>query len=194
MPQIPPTDPLTDDLALIRKYKATTELRYVGDLFNKYLPLVYGVCLRYFEEEPAKDAAMEVFEILADKLKQHEVYNFKSWLHVLTRNHCLMILREKKRNEGHLSQLNETQLMEKDLSVHHEKDNGIALEEDLQALEKCLETLSPEQKVSVDLFYLKEKCYREIADQTGFELKKVKSYIQNGKRNLKNCIEKQQHA
>ena len=79
--------------------------------------------------------------------------------------------------------------MENDSLAHHE--NGMSIETDLQGMEKCLETLPEEQKRSVDLFYLKEKSYREVADMTGYDMNKVKSYIQNGKRNLKICMEKQ---
>jgi RNA polymerase sigma-70 factor (ECF subfamily) len=57
-------------------------------------------------------------------------------------------------------------------------------------LEKCIETLGDEQKQCVKLFYLQEKCYKEITESTGFDMNKVKSYIQNGKRNLKICMEK----
>jgi len=177
-----------DDAALIQEYKRSGKLDVLAALYQRYMNLVYGVCLRYFDEEASKDAVMQIFEELIAKLKQHEVQNFKSWLHVLTRNYCLMRLRSMKNREGREISMD---VMENDSFQHHE--NGMSVEAHLQDMERCLETLPEEQKRSVDLFYLKEKSYREVADVTGYEMNKVKSYIQNGKRNLKICME-QQHA
>lgn len=82
----------------------------------------------------------------------------------------------------------EDTFVENSTFVHLDLDD--AKEQQLSVMEKCMESLPEEQRKSVDLFYLQEKCYKEIAEQTGYDLLKVKSYIQNGKRNLKNCIEK----
>ncbi|MET6998995.1 RNA polymerase sigma factor [Chitinophaga defluvii] len=181
----------TDDAELIREYKASGKLDFLAALYQRYMGLVYGVCLKYFDEEASKDAVMQIFEELIVKLKQYEVQNFKSWLHVLARNHCLMKLRAMKNKEGRQVSIEDRPLMESEEILHHE--NGFSLENNLQVMEKCLETLPEEQKRSVNLFYLEEKSYREVCLITGYEMNKVKSYIQNGKRNLKICIE-QQHA
>lgn len=177
-----------DDAALVQEFKRTGQLDYLAALYQRYMGLVYGVCLRYFDEDVSKDAVMQIFEELITKLRQHEVQHFKSWLHVLARNHCLMKLRAMKNREGRIISIDDQPVVENGLSEHHE--NGISLEDNLQAMEKCLETLPEEQKLSVDLFYLKEKSYREVSSITGYDMSKVKSYIQNGKRNLKICMEK----
>ena len=174
-----------DDAQLIREYKETGELSYLAALYERYMNLVYGVCLKYFDEEASKDAVMQIFEELIDKVKQHEIQSFRGWLHVLARNHCLMKIRAVK---GRVVSIDEHGFMETGENNH--PDNGFSLENNLQAMEKCLEALPEEQKRSVDLFYLKEKSYREVAELTGYEMNKVKSYIQNGKRNLKICMEK----
>ena len=175
-----------DDAVLIAQYKHTGSLEVLGVLYNRYMHLVYGVCLNYFkEEEASKDAVMQIFEELILKLKIHEVQNFKSWLHVLTRNHCLMAIRK---NAKHDTISIEDAFVENTEFVHLDIED--AKEKQLTVMEKCMDTLSEEQKISVDLFYLKEKCYKEVAEITGYEILKVKSYIQNGKRNLKICMEK----
>lgn len=175
-----------DDQALLAQYKKTGDLDVLGRLYSRYMHLVYGVCLNYLkEEEGAKDAVMQIFEELILKLKVHEVQQFKSWLHVLTRNHCLMILRRQSRNTT--VPLDENFVETTDF-VHLDPDD--LKETQLGLMEKCMQTLTEEQRVSVDLFYLQEKCYKEVAALTGYELVKVKSYIQNGKRNLKICIER----
>ena len=175
-----------DDAALIARYKQSGDLEALGILYNKYMHLVFGVCLNYLkDEEQSKDAVMQIFEELVVKLKIHEVQNFKSWLHVLSRNHCLMALRKNSKNTT--VSLEDTFVENTDF-VHLDIDD--TKETKLTVMEKCMETLPEEQRVSVDLFYLQEKCYKEVADITGHDMLKVKSYIQNGKRNLKICIEK----
>ncbi|TKC12971.1 sigma-70 family RNA polymerase sigma factor [Pedobacter polaris] len=175
-----------DDLSLIAAYQQSGNLEVLGTLYNKYMHLVFGVCFNYFkDEELSKDAVMQIFEELVVKLKVHQVQNFKSWLHVLSRNHCLMALRKAAKNP---TVAMEDNFVENGDFVHLDIED--TKETQLTIMEKCMETLPEEQRKSVDLFYLQEKCYKEVADITGYDMLKVKSYIQNGKRNLKICIEK----
>ena len=174
------------DNELIQRYKNSGDPGILGELYSRYMTLVYGVCLKYLKDrEESKDAVMQVFERLVTLLKEHDVVHFKSWLYVTSRNHCLMQLRARKgKNFEPISD----RLMEIDPAVHQE--DGPDLESDLGKLEECIGQLVEEQKRCVTLFYLQQKCYKEIVEMTGFEDKKVKSYIQNGKRNLKICMEK----
>lgn len=128
---------------------------------------------------------MQIFEDLIDKAARHDIKNFKSWLHVVTRNFCLQQLRADKK----LPTESLDEVMESGTDLYHSSDSDNQ-EEDLTALERCKEKLPKPQKTSIQLFFIEEKCYKEIADQTGYTLNEVKSYIQNGKRNLKNCLEK----
>ena len=115
----------------------------------------------------------------------HEIQHFKSWLYTTSRNHCLMALRASK---GKSTEEFREVFMENTLEVHPEGGTDTN-EEDLQKLERCIEQLRDEQKGCVELFYLKSVCYKDISRQTGLDLGKVKSHIQNGKRNLKKCME-----
>ena len=155
-------------------------------LFQRYIDLLYGVCFKYLKDsESAKDSVMQIFEELVEKLKKHEVEHFRSWLHTLAKNHCLMQLRTPK-NMKTIEFKGD--FMQTEDEVHL---NGIMQkEENFYKLEKCMQTLSAEQKITVELFYLQDKCYKEIAEATGIEWNKVRSYIQNGRRNLKICMEK----
>ncbi|MBN8576830.1 MAG: sigma-70 family RNA polymerase sigma factor [Cytophagales bacterium] len=173
------------DAVLLNLYKTTGELAHLGELFSRYKILVYGVCVKYLKDrDEAKDATMQVFEKLIQSLHQHEVENFKSWLYVTTRNHCLMQLRAKK---GKYMEEFSAERMENQLLLHPEHEPE--LENNLTKLERCIATLATEQQQCVRLFYLDERCYKEVAETTGFSLNQVKSYIQNGKRNLKLCME-----
>ncbi len=174
------------DNELLEEYRRTGDTEVLGKLYRDYMHLVYGVCLKYLKDrERSQDAVMDIFESLVTKLKKQEVENFKGWLHVVTRNHCLMILRSaawKREMEN-----KPISVMEFTLPAHHE--NGRMPDADIEALKGCIDKLKNEQKECVSLFYLEELSYREITERTRFDLKKVKSHIQNGKRNLKNCME-----
>jgi RNA polymerase sigma factor (sigma-70 family) len=178
------------DKELADLFRTTSDMDVLAVLFQRYMDLLYGVCLKYLKQpEAAKDAVMQIFEELVQKLSKHEVENFKSWLYTLARNHCLMQLRTPK-NLKTVEFKAESMQLEEDVHL-----NGVLTkEENLQKLEGCLQTLSAEQKISVELFYLQNKCYKEIADATGLDWNKVRSHIQNGRRNLKICMEKNETA
>lgn len=175
------------DKDLADRFRTTGDMEVLAVLFQRYMDLLYGVCLKYLKSpETAKDAVMQIFEELVQKLPKHEVDNFKSWLYTLAKNHCLMQLRTPK-NLKTVEFKTESMQLEEDAHL-----NGVlAKEENLQKMEQCLQTLSEEQRVTVQLFYLQNKCYKEIAEATGLEWNKVRSLIQNGRRNLKICMEKQ---
>jgi RNA polymerase sigma factor (sigma-70 family) len=180
-----PTSELPDR-ELVSLFRTSGNMDVLATLFQRYMDLLYGVCLKYLKQpEPARDAVMQIFEELVIKLPKHEVDNFKSWLYTLAKNYCLMQLRTPKNLKTTEFNPDSMQLEE---DVHL---NGIQVrEENLQKLERCLQTLSMEQKTTVELFYLQNKCYKEIAEATGIEWNKVRSFIQNGRRNLKICMEK----
>ncbi|HET9431453.1 MAG TPA: sigma-70 family RNA polymerase sigma factor [Chitinophagaceae bacterium] len=178
------------DKELTDRYRHSGDMALLGELYQRYMELVYGVCLKYFKEpESAKDSVMLIFEELVSKLRKHEVDNFRAWLHQLAKNHCLMQLRTP-RNMKMVEFRSE--FVQNEENVHL---NGVLeKEENFKALEQCLGTLSDEQQVSIRLFYLEGKCYNEIVEITGHEWNHVRSSIQNGRRNLKLCMEKGQPA
>jgi RNA polymerase sigma factor (sigma-70 family) len=176
----------SSDEVLLNNYRTSGDIAVLGRLFERYMPLVFGVCLKYLgDQDAAKDAVMGIFEELIVKLRQHEVKVFRSWLYVLSRNYCLMQLRAGRRIE----EISLDQIMES-APFLHPPGEGDNKEETMKALERCMEKLNTAQKQSIELFYLQEKCYKQIADITGRSLGDVKSYIQNGKRNLKLCMDR----
>ena len=174
------------DKELLIAFKASGDINLLSTLYQRYMDLVFGVCLKYFKDtERCKDAVMDIFDELNTKLRVHEVDNFKAWLHVLARNYCLMQLRSPRNIKT--TEFNPV-FMYSEQNMHLNVE-VLEKEENFKKLEQCMETLPDEQKQSVMLFYLENKCYNEIAAITGFEWNKVRSYIQNGKRNLKICID-----
>lgn len=167
-------------------FKESGDAAYLSTLYQRYMDLVFGVCLKYFKDpERSKDAVMDIYEELYTKLRKHEVDYFKGWLHVLARNHCLMQLRSPK----NVRTIEYDGAFMQSANDMHPSDELYEREKNLNQLEKCIEKLPGEQKISVELFFLQQKCYKEIADITGHDWNKVRSYIQNGKRNLKICMD-----
>ncbi|EHQ25735.1 RNA polymerase sigma factor [Mucilaginibacter paludis] len=177
------SDPANDE-TLLKRYRKSGDLAVLGNLFQGYSSMVYYVCYRYLQDaEQSKDAVMQIFEELIVKVNKREIKQFGSWLYVLSRNHCLMQLRLAKKME--YTTIDE--FMELPVDLHQDVENK---EKRLTVMELCMEKLPVAQKQSIDLFFLNEKCYKEITEITGYSLNDVKSYIQNGKRNLKICMEK----
>ncbi|MGJ3235248.1 RNA polymerase sigma factor [Marivirga sp.] len=180
---------IQEEKQLLEQFRESQDLELLGKLYQPYMHLVYGVCLKYLKDKDlAQDAVMAIFEELVIKLPKHEVENFKSWLYVLSKNHCLMELRKQKRQKTDSFDFSDLELMENGQWKHHEEDYTIQ-EDNLEKLTACIAQLKKEQRQCVELFYLDKKSYQEITDSTSYELKKVKSYIQNAKRNLKQCME-----
>ena len=173
------------DVELLKQYQQEQNQRILAELYLRYADLVYGVCMKYLEDqEAAKDAVMNIYQELVEKAQNHTIDNFKSWLYVVAKNHCLMELRKNKKMPVVTF---EGQIMQSEDFSHLE--NVMEKEQQLNKLEQCIESLSNEQKQTVKLFYLQNKCYNEITTVTGFDWNKVRSLVQNGRRNLKNCME-----
>ncbi len=179
-------DKLTDS-ELIDQYKSSGNKDLVGELYKRYAHLVYGLCIKYLQDEDeSKDAVLQIFEKLMKDLKRHKVDHFKSWLYMVSKNFCLMELRKNKTNvrrideyKNHVEGSADPELVGAEQEAMEEK------EMQLNKMHEALSCLKEEQKICVEMFYLKQQSYQEIADVTGYEVNKVKSYIQNGKRNLK---------
>lgn len=174
---------------LLEQFQTTQDKTALGLLYQSYLPRVYGVCLKYLgERAAAQDAVMDIFEILLEKLPHYEIKNFTPWLYATVKNHCLQQINKEKKYD--FVEIN-------DFVVENQPSFDLIddpqTKEELDALSYCITTLPEEQRKSIHYFYIENKSYADIVEMTGFALNLVKSYIQNGRRNLKNCIVKRLH-
>ena len=175
------------DQQLLEQFYNSHDNQWLGILLQRYTLLLLGVCMKYLKnEEEAKDSVQQVFLKAITELHKYRVEYFKSWLYMVAKNHCLMKLREK---QGKLT----AAISEKLTATPQEDTDRQELEQNdhtLNLMESALKELSPEQRQCVTLFYLQKKSYHEVSEATGYSMLQVKSYIQNGKRNLKILIEK----
>ena len=189
-----PTPPRSNTADYVAAYRATGDLAILGELYEQHMELIYAVCYNYLrDEEEAKDAVMNLFEQLITDLRKHDVQQFGPWLHSVARNYCLMQLRK---NQAHpTSQLVTNASGELEVGALSpfvlDETDPLDQEADLTLMENCLKTLPAEQQTCLRLFYLERKTYLEVADLSGFGLKQVKSFLQNGRRNLKICMRKE---
>ncbi|MDH3649121.1 MAG: RNA polymerase sigma factor [Saprospiraceae bacterium] len=176
---------LTDE-QMIEQIKQSGSMEAFGTLYQRYAHVLLGWCLRYLKQQSdSEDAVMDIIEQLLKNINKYEIKNFRNWLFLVARNHCYQRLRGR------------TEILIDDLN--QEKNDGADMESDVEwhlknekienALHEEIENLNQEQKTCIILFYLQNKSYKEIVDTTGFQLSKVKSYIQNGKRNLRLKLE-----
>jgi RNA polymerase sigma factor (sigma-70 family) len=180
------------DNELLEKFYRDKDNRWLGILLQRYTMLLFGVCMKYLKnEDDAKDSVQQVFLKIIAELHKYRVDYFKSWIYMIAKNHCLMRLRDRHGKTP-------LELKEQAISLedegpgpdnlrgqqHADKDRMLDL------MTVSLEELNKEQKLCVTLFYLDKKSYQEIAESTGFSPGQVKSYIQNGKRNLKLLMER----
>lgn len=173
------------DKELLNLYHSSNENKWIGILLQRYTLLLFGICFKYLKnEEAAKDAVQQIFLHAIAEIKKYEITYFKSWIYVLARNYCLMQLRKK----NVYIEITDSHVDENDTKYNIEK--LLEKEETLNLLEKALQQLNQEQKTCLSLFYLQKKTYQQVAEATGYSLLQVKSFIQNGKRNLKLLIQK----
>jgi len=172
------------DEELLQFYIESGDMAFFGELYRRYIPKLYGLCLKYLgEKDTARDAVMDIFMALTEKMKQYEVNNFNSWLYSVAKNHCLQKIRKEKQTI--FIKIEDAFVENEDIFTLKDKPQS---QEEKAALEYCMGTLPEEQQKSINLFFYEEHSYADIVDVTGYALNKVKSYIQNGKRNLKSCI------
>src|SRR5688572_1400741 len=173
------------DSELLNLFHSDKNQEWIGILLERYTLLLLGVCMKYLKDEnEAKDCVQQIFLKVLTEVSKYRIDFFKSWLYMVAKNHCLMKLREKG-SKG-VKELSEQIPAGEELN----KDELIQNEQTYQLLEESINELSEEQRQCVILFYLRKNSYTQISEMTGYSMMQVKSYIQNGKRNLKMILDR----
>jgi RNA polymerase sigma-70 factor (ECF subfamily) len=183
-----PYEQISDE-ELVEVYRDRLDLKVLGTLYKRYMYLVYGIGMKYLKNrDDSQDAVMQIFEVLVRDIPRFEIRNFKSWLYGVSRNYCLMQLRKVTGEMQKIREFSTGNSVETTRVMHPIDEEAT---EDLQdRLKACMEQLKEHQRLCVEMFYYGQKCYREIANELTLQENEVKSFIQNGKRNLKICLEK----
>ncbi|HRN46742.1 MAG TPA: sigma-70 family RNA polymerase sigma factor [Niabella sp.] len=178
---------ISDD-ELLQRFLKNKENEWLGILLQRYTLLLLGVCMKYLkDEEEARDTVQQIFLKVLQDVQKYKIENFKPWLYMVARNTCLTILRDKKKL--YHEEISDKNNFYNDFTIGDEFNNA-QNDIPIELLEVALKELNTEQKQCITLFYLQKNSYQEVSDATGYSLLQVKSFIQNGKRNLKISIEK----
>lgn len=181
-------DTRTTDQDLLERFRTDGDSRWLGSLLQRYTLLLFGLCMKYMkDEDDARDCVQQIFLKALTEIPRYRIDYFKSWLYTIARNHCLMKLRDKGRLANPLP---ENIVGPEPEAEQAEKGQRQLKESQLTRLETAIDELPSEQSACIKLFYLGKKSYQEVASATGYSYMQVKSYIQNGKRNLKIMLEK----
>ena len=173
------------DAELLEYFYADGNQEWIGILLQRYTFLLLGVCMKYLKDETeAKDCVQQIFLKVLTEVPKYKIDYFKSWLYMVAKNHCLMRLRDKGARA--VQEFTDKYWDEEQTDRQQWQENEATYE----LLEESINELNAEQKKCITLFYLQKKSYQQIAEQTGYSLMQVKSYIQNGKRNLKIILER----
>ena len=175
------------DQKLLEHFYADHNNEWLGILLQRYTLLLLGVCMKYLKnEDDAKDSVQQIFLKVIQELQKYKVDYFKSWLYMVAKNHCLMKLRDRQGKI--ITEINDR--LSAKAGEEMDRDKLLQNDHTLELMEDALKELNSEQLQCVTLFYLQKKSYQEISETTGYNMMQVKSFIQNGKRNLKIMIEK----
>lgn len=179
------------DEELISKYRFSHDNSYLGELFLRYIPYVYGVSLGTLKNQrEAEELTLTVYNKISSDLKRIEVKNFNTWLYQLVKNLCNIEVKKKSAVEGESKNILIEELTHDDQGMYiNATESTISEKIDTNSLRLAINTLNENQKICIDLFYIQNKSYQEVADSTGFSLNQVKTNIQNGKRLLKTYLE-----
>lgn len=174
------------DEQLIALYQQSGDNQWLGLLLERHTLLLLGIALKYLKDKAqAQDAVQQVFVKTITHFPQEPIQNFKGWLYILMRNHCFGILRSNSHYFASEDALTS-------LAAPDEKSREELISDELmrQNMHQAIGSLSSEQQMCIRLFYIEERSYKEIMEQTNFSFEQVKSYVQNGKRNLKIALQK----
>lgn len=185
------------DEALCHLYGETAEVGIISELYLRYGHLVYGACFKYLKDrEESEDVVSAIFEKLMQKIPDSNITNFNPWLYSVIRSECLMRLRRQKILANVKQSIQQTEENKGTFTPDYAADiqvgttltlPPVANEEELVI--EAIKLLRAEQQTCIKLFFFEKKSYQQIAQVTGYEDKQVKSYLQNGKRKIRQFVE-----
>ena len=177
------------DEELIKKFRFSHDNSYLGELFLRYTPYVFGVAVKHLQnQKDAEDLTLTTYNKISSDLKRIEVMDFKKWLYKLIVDQCNIEKKKKSASneESKMILIEELTKEEDNLFINTDAKNTTL---DTNSLRLAIDTLNESQKMCIDLFYIQNKSYQEVSEITGYSLNQVKTNIQNGKRLLKTYIE-----
>lgn len=170
------------DRQLVWMYEETGVREYFSELFMRYLPLIYGVSLKYIpDEQQAQDAVKRLFDNLLDEFDKSDLtnYEFRDWLYRHTHDYLVAYAKENRLYErNYFAAGMESRLSERAFECAKILEDGGHDAEDLMEIARPY--LSRQENKCLEQFFLKRRSFRTISSSTGYLTGAVKKYIETG--------------
>lgn len=152
------------------------------ELYNRYAPKMYGVCLRYIgDSTEAEDVLVEaLFKVLTKLEKYSGAGSFEGWIRRIVINESLMYLRKKKQTNYHL-QIEQDHIQ---VATDENIDANLAAEDII----KLLDQLTIGYRTVFNLYVIEGYKHKEIAELLGISINTSKSQLIMARKKLKHLI------
>ncbi|GAB4325479.1 MAG: sigma-70 family RNA polymerase sigma factor [Phototrophicales bacterium] len=167
------------------------------DAFNQlvlaYQDQVFTVTYRIMgEAQSAADAAQETFITAFRRLETYRGGSFRAWLLRIATNTCYDILRYHKRRPT----LGFDDLVDENYDDAppipdpiHTPEEAAQNAELHEAIQRCIDALNDDQRVTLVMSDIEGYSYQEIADTVGVQLGTVKSRLSRARASLRQCLQ-----
>lgn len=186
-------------LGLAENEQALIQTAQRGDLdaFNAlilaYQDSVYTAAYRIMgEAQAASDVVQEAFILAFRRLNTYRGGSFRAWLLRITTNQCYDELRRQRRKPS----ISVEELPDADsddgpaLSADTDTPEQAMQQRELQgAIQQCINSLAPDQRVVLVMSDIEEFSYQEIADHLGANLGTVKSRLSRARAGVRDCLQ-----
>ncbi len=184
---------ISEVATLLQKYKESKEVIYIGEIYSRYIHLVYGVCLAEINSrQKAQIAVMNIYDKLIAKESLPEEKDFKLWLYVVTLNYCRALKGELTEKDKQFEIIDD--LMWKAEVEYHYNLTTFNTESYTFALNKILKSneneLTNTQKSYLHYFYKQKKSYSEIATIENTTTEKVMQLLKTTRKQINSLIQK----
>ena len=175
---------LSAERALIQRCQRGDWSEY-GHLVERYRRLVWAAVDAVLDDSAqVEDAVQEVFIRVYEKLHLFGFRSsFSSWLWRLARNHALQVRRKSSRRPGWLS-LHHEDGSQRELRGAASPEDGYASELRAEAVGDLLRGLPEEYRSVLNLYYMGEHTYEDIAALTEMPLNTVRTRLRRAKQRL----------
>ena len=172
------------DEELVELYKQQLDQEFLSTVFTRHISTLFGICMKYLKNEAdAKDMVQQLYEQVCKYLPNSTIKKFDAWLYTVAKNACINFL--DKRKDCFIDIESVTEIEDEN------RGDFLEAERTYDKVNFCIEKLIGGQKTVIELFYFKKYCYREIAEKLAIDWGSVRAMIQNARRNLKICMQKQ---
>lgn len=173
---------LSNEELLVKAFESQDQ-RFFNEFYSRFNHVIFLNACKFLDSSRTHDIVSEVLTAITSHKNPDQIKSVTNYLFRTTKNKCLNLLEKEAKRRSSIEQFK----IENNSSNFMEFNNLEPLysrEHKYQKLEEAIKTLSEDQQLCINLFYLENQSYKQIVNNTSLSSKAVKSAIQNGKRRL----------